>query len=73
MVDLGGCSSFHDHKKGRSMVALKKDLVMTDPRRCSKCGADVEEMEDRSDLGIKRARVCEGCGLLEFFCECEQA
>lgn len=65
MVDLGGCSSFHDHKKGRSMVALKKDLVMTDPRRCSKCGADVEE--------TYTARICQGCGELELFCECEQA
>lgn len=65
MVDLGGCSSFHDHKKGRSMVALKKDLVMTDPRRCSKCGADVEE--------TYTARICQGCGELELFCECEKA
>ena len=65
MVDLGGCSSFHDHKKGRSMVALKKDLVMTDPRRCSKCGADVEETYTE--------RICQGCGELELFCECEQA
>lgn len=65
MVGLGGCSSFHDHKKGRSMVALKKDLVMTDPRRCSKCGADVEE--------TYTARICQGCGELELFCECEQA
>lgn len=65
MVDLGGCSSFHDHKKGRSMVALKKDLVMTDPRRCSKCGADVEE--------TYTARICQGCGELELFCTCEKA
>jgi len=46
------------------MVALKKDLVMTDPRRCSKCGADVEE--------TYTARICQGCGDQELNCECEK-
>lgn len=47
------------------MVALKKDLVMTDPRRCSKCGADVEETYTE--------RICQGCGDQELNCECEKA
>lgn len=39
-------------------------IVMTDPRRCSKCGADVE--------GIYTARICKGCGFHGNECECEK-
>lgn len=36
---------------------------MNDPRRCSKCGADIEETYTE--------RICQGCGLKENECECE--
>lgn len=38
---------------------------MIDPRRCSKCGADVEETYTE--------RICQGCGDQELNCECEKA
>lgn len=47
---------------GRRMSLTK---TSDDPRRCSKCGADVEE--------TYTARICQGCGELELFCECEKA
>ena len=41
------------------------EKYMTDPLRCSKCGADVEETYTE--------RICQGCGELELFCTCERA
>lgn len=36
---------------------------MTDPRRCSKCNADITTTYTQ--------RICEGCGLEELECTCE--
>lgn len=41
------------------------EYEMTDPRRCSRCGTDVEE--------TFTARICQGCGIQENECECEKA
>jgi len=48
---------------------------MTDALRCSRCGADVEEAMklDTEDMEYGRVRICQGCGELELFCECEKA
>lgn len=44
-------------------TAANGDVLM-DTRRCKKCGADIEE--------TFTTRTCQGCGIEESDCECEE-